>query len=71
MLALSDLLVALKDNEKVFVTLIDTIDEVETEMITFNCGGYESVESDLGEREVASVTVDSLSTLKVKLVPTP
>lgn len=66
-MALSDLLVALKDNAKLYVTLIDG----ETELISFNAAGYESVESDLGARTVDKIIVDSVSVIKVYLTATP
>ncbi len=66
-MALSDLLVALKDNAKLYVTLIDG----ENELISFNAAGYESVESDLGARTVDKIIVDSVSVIKVVLTATP
>lgn len=66
-MALSDLLVALANNSKLFVTLIDG----ETELISFNAAGYESVESDLGARTVDKIIVDSVSVIKVVLTATP
>jgi hypothetical protein len=66
-MALSDLLVALKDNAKLYVTLIDG----ENELISFNAAGYESVESDLGARTVEKIIVDSITFIKVYLTATP
>lgn len=66
-MALSDLLVALANNSKLFVTLIDG----DTELISFNAAGYESVESDLGARTVDKIIVDSVSVIKVVLTATP
>ncbi len=66
-MALSDLLVALKDNAKLYVTLIDG----ENELISFNAAGYESVESDLGARTVDKIIVDSITFIKVYLTATP
>lgn len=66
-MVLSDLLVALANNSKLFVTLIDG----ETELISFNAAGYESVESDLGARTVDKIIVDSVSVIKVVLTATP
>lgn len=66
-MALSDLLVALANNSKLFVTLIDG----ETELISFNAAGYESVESDLGARTVDKIIVDSITFIKVYLTATP
>lgn len=62
-MALSDLLVALKDNDKLYITLVDG----DAELISFNAAGYESVESDLGARTVDKVIVDSVSVIKVYL----
>ena len=64
-MVLSDLLVALANNSKLFVTLIDG----ETELISFNAAGYESVESDLGARTVDKIIVDSVSSIQVYLFP--
>lgn len=66
-MALSDLLVTLANNSKLFVTLIDG----DTELISFNAAGYESVESDLGARTVDKIIVDSVSVIKVVLTATP
>ena len=66
-MVLSDLLVALANNSKLFITLIDG----ETELISFNAAGYESVESDLGARTVDKIIVDSVSVIKVVLTATP
>ena len=66
-MALSDLLVALANNSKLFVTLIDG----DTELISFNAAGYESVESDLGARTVDKIIVDSITFIKVYLTATP
>ena len=66
-MALSDLLVALANNSKLFVTLIDG----DSELISFNAAGYASVESDLGARTVDKIVVDSVSVIKVYLTATP
>ena len=66
-MVLSDLLVTLANNSKLFVTLIDG----DTELISFNAAGYESVESDLGARTVDKIIVDSVSVIKVVLTATP
>ena len=61
---LSELLVALASNAKLFITLAD---KEGTTLITFNAAGYESVESDLGSRVVNKITVDSPSSVTVVL----
>lgn len=61
---LTDLLVALSGNKGLFITLTD---KTGVEMITFNAGGYESVESDLGAREVEKVTLDGLNKMAIAL----
>lgn len=61
---LSDLLVALSGNANLFVTLTD---KTGAELITFNARGYESVESDLGTREVERITLDSLNKVAIAL----
>ena len=66
-MALSDLIVALNDNDKLYITLIDG----DAELISFNAAGYASVESDLGARTVDKIVVDSVSVIKVVLTATP
>lgn len=67
-MTLSDLLVALSDNPSLFITLTDTEGVA---MITFNAGGYENVESDLGAREVEKITIDSLNKIAIALKDAP
>lgn len=67
-MVLSDLLVALKDNASLFVTLAD---KEGNELITFNAAGYESVESDLGARGVNKITLESLNKIAIVLEDTP
>lgn len=66
-MTLSDLLLALKDNEHQYITLVDG----ETELITFNAGGYASVESDITERTVDKITIVDPRTIKILLTATP
>jgi len=61
---LSDLLVALSGNAQLYITLTD---KTGVELITFNAGGYSSVESDLGAREVERITLDSLNKVAIAL----
>jgi len=63
-MTLSELLVALSGNKGLFITLTD---KTGVEMITFNAGGYESVEGDLGTREVEKITIDGLTKIAVAL----
>ena len=65
---LSELLVALSGNKGLFVTLTDTTG---VEIITFNAGGYEAVESDLGTREVEKISIDGLTKMTVALKDAP
>jgi len=65
-MALSDLLVALASNQKLYITLADNDG---TALITFNAVGYTSVESDLGARIVKKITIDSPSAVTVTLEP--
>ena len=61
---LSDLLVALSNNQKLYITLADLAGDA---LITFNAVGYSSVESDLGSRVVKRITVDSPSAVTITL----
>ena len=63
-MALSDLLVTLTSNQKLFITLADDND---TALITFNAAGYTSVESDLGSRVVKRIKIESPSAITVTL----
>ena len=63
-MTLSELLVALANNQKLYITLDD---KNGNELITFNAAGYESVESDLGTRVVNKVTIVSPSSISVVL----
>lgn len=53
---LADLLKAMRANDKVNITLIDSEDNV---LITFNCKGWEAVESDIQSRMVNKIKVDT------------
>lgn len=61
---LSELLVALSGNVSLYLTLTN---ETEGELITFNAGGYASVENDLGERDVKTITVESRNSVNIDL----
>lgn len=63
-MTLSQLLVALANNQKLYITLKDKNDN---DLITFNAVGYASVESDLGTREVNRIVIDSPTDIKVVL----
>ena len=63
-MTLSELLVALANNQKLFVTLND---KSGSELITFNAAGYESVEGDLGSREVISIVIESPAAITIVL----
>ena len=63
-MALSDLLVALAGNEKLYITLAD---KEGNNLITFNAVGYESVESDLGARTVKKIKVNSVAEVSITL----
>ena len=65
---LSDLLVALSGNNGLYLTLTN---EAGAELITFNAGGYESVESDLGTRVVKKIKVVSANAVSVELQDAP
>ena len=63
-MTLSQLLTTLANNEKLFITLQD---KSANKLITFNATGYEAVESDLGERVVNAIVVDTPSAVTVIL----
>ena len=63
-MALTDLLVALANNQKLYITLTDKESNV---LITVNAAGYESVESDLGSRVVKKITIGSPAEVSVML----
>lgn len=53
---LAEFLKTMRANDKVNITLIDSDDNV---LITFNCKGYEAVESDIQKRVVNKIKVDT------------
>ena len=64
---LIDLLTALGSdniNPKVNVTILNNDD---TELITYNSGGYASVESDLGTKKVKRIKVNSATLVTVSI----
>lgn len=63
-MTLSDLLVALASNQKLYITLAENDG---TALITFNAVGYTSVESDLGARIVKKITIESPNTVTITL----
>ena len=63
-MTLTNLLEALANNAKLYITLAD---KNGNDLITFNAAGYESVESDLGTREVNRIEVASPSAITVVL----
>ena len=66
-MTLSDLLVALSGNTDQYIKLVDG----ENELITFNAGGYEAVESDITARTVDSIMIVDPRTIKILLVSEP
>ena len=66
-MTLSDLLVALSGNTDQYIKLVDG----ETELITFNAGGYEAVESDITARTVDKIVIVDPRTIKILLTATP
>lgn len=67
-MTLSDLLVALANNAKLYVTLAD---KTGADLITFNAAGYTSVESDLGTRVVNQIKIDSPNAVVITLEDEP
>lgn len=61
---LKDLLEALSSNANVNITLMESND---TALITFVASGYASIESDLGERNVDTIKVNSSTALTISL----
>lgn len=59
---LIEVLKALANNTGASITLVD-INEVE--LITFNAAGYKAVESDLGNRKVKRIKVDTATAISV------
>lgn len=63
-MTLSDLLVALANNQKLYITLTDKNGDT---LITFNAAGYESVESDLGSRGINRIKIESPTAVTIVL----
>jgi len=63
-MTLTQLLVALANNAKLYITLTD---KEGVALITFNAAGYQSVESDLGSRVVKKITIGSPAEVSVML----
>lgn len=61
---LKDLLAALSSNANVNITLMDNNDNT---LITFVASGYASIESDLGDRTVNTVKVNSSTSMTITL----
>ena len=67
-MALSDLLVTLANNQKLYITLNNKTGD---KLITFNAAGYSSVESDLGSRVVNRIEVVSANEVTITLEDAP
>ena len=63
-MTLQNLLPTLSKNSSLNITLVDSDD---SNLITFNAAGYTSVESDLFDRTVNRITVESNKSIIVKL----
>jgi len=63
-MTLTDALASLAGNLNLNVSLVDSDD---TEMIRFNAAGYQNIESDLFNRIVDSITINSSSIITIKL----
>lgn len=63
-MALSDLLVTLANNQKLYITLNNKAGD---KLITFNAAGYSSVESDLGSRVVNRIELVSANEITITL----
>ena len=76
-MTLYEALVALAGNSKHYIKLVndDTSEGTKEELITFNAGGYESVEDDLRPRQVETIEVANYNTIEVTInnntSPTP
>lgn len=53
---LSEILAALANNASVNITLVDDEDN---QVVTFNAAGYGAIESELGERKVKRIKINS------------
>ena len=63
-MVLSDLLVALAYNDNAYITLKNLDGD---SLITFNAGGYTSVESDLGSRGIKKILIESVTNITIVL----
>lgn len=64
-MTLNQLLVAMKDNVNTNICIVESDG---TKLITFNAGGYASVESDLLVRQVSTVSINTMALVTIKLV---
>ena len=63
-MTLNQLLVAMKDNVNTNICIVESDG---TKLITFNAGGYASVESDLLARQVSTVSINTMALVTIKL----
>lgn len=63
-MTLLQLLTALSSNSKLNISVLDSDGE---SLITFNAAGFESIAGNVTERTVESITVDSGTSVVVKL----
>lgn len=61
---LSEILAALANNTNVNITLMDDQD---TQVVTFNAGGYGAIESDLGSRTVKRIKINSGTSISISM----
>jgi len=61
---LSDVLAALANNTDLKITLIDSND---TELVIFNAPGHGSIETDITDREVRRIKIDSGTSAKITI----
>ena len=61
---LIDALTALHGNDNLNITIKDS---AEVDLITFKAPGYESIESDMGTRDVIKIQVDSGNALSISI----
>ena len=61
---LSDVLKALANNADLKITLIDSND---AELVTFNAPGYESIETDITERDVKRISIVTATLAKITI----
>ena len=63
-MTLESLLAALRSEKKIFVDLFDNSNLL---LISFNLPGYESVSADLLAREVKSIELPAINSIKITL----